>query len=444
MKKAGLWRSLALISFALAGLAAVSFLWLRHNAGEAISPKMVLPGHADNVALQFFPDGKTLLSVDGNNSARLWDVDSGQLLQTKRFHSINGAFVSSDGKTIAVNGYTELRLWNVSTDEVKALKLAGAVFEVEDSAENRVQFSPDGRTIAAVARMGSRTSSEHLIYVWDVETGALLHTLDALDKSLGDSVSYSPYGNRLVTVGGNAAKVWDVKTGALLHTLHGVGTKYAIAVSPDGSQTAGTLASVCAGPSVKVWDLETGALLHTIHGAAYFKYSPYGIAIFSVRGGINTAEIWDVKTGALLQTFKIKDSSYREIIYSPDGKSVLSLDAIGGPGRVWDVKTGALLQTFRTNCGFWGMYSADRKKLIGIKTHADKLYLEEAMYGIGIPPLAWVEVWDAAEWEILQTSKLSPERIDRIAYSQDRKTLACSLDNGEIQIWDFEEAAPAP
>ena len=448
MKKAGRWRSFALISLALASLAAASFLWLRYNnAGEPISPKTVLPGHGAGVviSLEFFPDGKTLLSAYEDGSVRLWDVDSGQLLQTKKSLGIpgivDGALVSNDGRTVAVNGHTELRLWKVSTGEINILKL-----KFVEMAAYSIQFSPDSRTIASVVeknpRMPSRT--EHAICIWDVETGALLHTLDMVDNNPDKRLWYSLDSKKIVSADGNAAKVWDVKTGALLHTLHGIKSAYAIALSPDRSQTAGTLAAVCAGPSIKVWDLETGALLHTLHGAPrFFKYSPDGKRIASVSG--NAIKVWDIKTGAPLHTFEVNYNSRPYIDdYSPDGKSILLTNSFGGPGRVWDVKTGARLQTFR-GLSFWGFYSLDGKKLIGVKSQMDKLYKQEILEGVGdVSPLAWVEVWDAAAWKLLQSSKRSPARIDNVAYSQDRTTLACSLDNGEIQIWNMEEAAPEP
>ncbi|MDE0022389.1 MAG: hypothetical protein OXT69_13555 [Candidatus Poribacteria bacterium] len=336
MKKVGRWRSLALIGLALASLAASSFLWLRYNnAGEPISPETVLPGHAAGVviSLEFFQDSKTLLSAYEDGSVRLWDVDSGQLLQTKKFLGfpgiVDGALVSNDGRTVAVNGHTELRLWKVSTGEINILKL-----KLVEMAVDSIQFSPDSRTIASVVEKYRRRGSiEYSICIWDVETGALLHTLDTPDKSRGDRVWYSPDSKRIVDAHGNTAKVWDVKTGAPLHTFHGIEKTHTIALSPDRSQTAGTLAAVCAGPSIKVWDLETGALLHTLHGASStFKYSPDGKRIASVSG--NAAKVWDMKTGAQLHTSEVTDMGLPYIVdYSPDGKSISSSTRPAGPAR---------------------------------------------------------------------------------------------------------------
>lgn len=452
MKKVGRWRALVLIGLALAGLAAVSFLWLRDNAGEPISPKMILPGYGAGrvTSLEFFPDGKTLLSAYEDHSVRLWDAASGQLLQTKRFPRVSvrigaeGALVSNDGRAIAVNGHTELHLWKVSTGEINALKL-----KLVDMAVDSIQFSPDSRTIASVVEKNPRRDPKYTtgysICIWDVETGALLHTLDALGINHRDRFLYSPDGTKIVSAGGNAAKVWDVKTGAPLYTFHGITSADDIALSPDRSLTAGVLAAVCDDPSIKVWDLETGALLRTLHGeSSTFKYSPDGKRIASVSG--NVAKVWDMKTGALLHTSEVANMGWPYIVdYSPDGKSILIINPLGGPGEVWNMETGArLLRTFRA-LHFGGFFSLDGKKLIGIKSQMDKIYQQELLEGVGgVSALAWVEVWDAAEWKLLQSSKRSPERIDNLAYSQDRTRLACSLDNGEILIWNLEEEPPAP
>ena len=452
MKKAGRWRSLALISLALAGLAA-GFLWHRYNnAGEPIAPKTVLPGYGAGrvISLEFFPDGKTLLSAYEDNSVYLWDGDSGYLLQTKSFPRIvrGGASVSNDGRTVAVNGNKELRLWSVSTGEIKVSKLA-------DMGVGSIYFSPDSRTIASVVSAvlrvpGAAPRHEYSIYIWDVETGALLHTLDTPNKRWAGPVLYSPDSKKIVSPDGSAAKVWDVKTGALLHTLHGIAREDTIAFSPDRSHTAGVLAAVCESPStkvwdpdtIKVWDLETGALLHTLHthGSPWsFKYSPDGKKIASVNYKVfnirdTSANIWDMKTGALLHTSEVASLSSPYLVdYFPDGKSIL-INTSGGSGEVWDVETGARLQRFRGR-PLSRSYSRAGKKLISLRF--------QRRGGLSRP--ARVEVWDAESWKLLKKSEDSPEGVDGVAYSQDRKTLAFSLKNGEIQIWDLEEeAAPAP
>ncbi len=450
MKKVGRWRLLALIGLALVGLASSSFLWFRYNnAGEPIAPKTVLPGYGAGrvISIEFFPDGKTLLSAYEDNSVYLWDVDSGYLLQTKSFPRIvrGGASVSNDGRTIAVNGFAELRLWNVSTGEIHISK-------VVERALDSIQFSPDSKTIASAVRTepGSSSRIEYSIYIWDVETGALLHTLDAPKQRWEGPVLYSPDSKKIVSPDGSAAKVWDVKTGALLHTLHGIAREDTIAFSPDRSHTAGVLAAVCDGPStkawdpntIKVWDLETGALLHTLHthGSPWsFKYSQDGKRIASVNYKVfnirdTSANIWDMKTGALLHTSEVASLSSPYLVdYFPDGKSVL-INTSGGSGEVWDVETGARLQRFRGG-SLSRSYSRAGKKLISVKF--------QRKGGISRP--ARVEVWDAESWKLLKKSEDSPEGVDGVAYSQDRKTLAFSLKNGEIQIWDLEEeASPAP
>ncbi len=316
------------IGLAVALAAAVGALfWPRQgDEAEAVTPLIILPGHSPNLrSLAFFSDGKTLLSAGADNAIRFWDVETGKLLNTGSVPG-SSASISPDEQRIAVfHSPNEVYLWNISTGESTMFKTAHGFVEIK--------FSPNNRTVSTATPGGVSTS------IWDVETGALLHTVD------GFYFMYSPDGKRILTAGsaaGNnsAPKVWDVDTGALLHTLGGhSGWSYG-SYSPDGKR----IVTSSRESGIQVWDAETGALVHTLHGhrgkTSMPLYYPDGKTISSIDE--RNVKIWDANTGALIKTLNEKMAIGHRYLsgnpYSPTGKYLIQ--NIPNAVRIWDAASG--------------------------------------------------------------------------------------------------------
>ena len=371
------------IALAAAGAVVAAVIWIQRGAEELVPPRMILPGHPGGVkTIAFFPDGKTLLSAGDDNAVRLWDLDTGGLLDTKSFSSLSVvsiATVSHDGRTAAVCGDAELRLWDVATGAVRTLKLP----KTDTFYEPR--FFPDDRKIAAIVK--ERAHATYSLRVWDAETGALLHTLKGVQRNKMPP-EYSIFANL----------------------------------------TAGAVAALGAGHTIKVWDPNKGALLHTLSGhtalITHIAYSPDGKSVASSSSD-KTIRIWDMKTGALIQKIEGSgDYDFNWIEYSPDGKSIVS-SSIDNHLKIWDAKTGGLLQkvNYLGKRLHFVVYSPDRKK----------------MYVFGSPHSM---IYDAATWKRLQTFFIPPGQPYCRAWSQDGKTIALGgFDGGEIRIWDIEDDA---
>ena len=230
--------------------------------------------------------------------------------------SVISVAYSPDGQTLASGSDdTTIKLWNVKT---------GNLLQTLTGRSNSVAYSPDGQTLASGSGYG--------IELWNVKTGNLLQTLTAHSNTV-NSVAYSPDGQTLASGSSDdTIKLWNVKTGNLLQTFTGHSySVHSVAYSPDGQ----TLASGSSDRTIKLWNVKTGNLLQTLKG--HFNsvaYSPDGQTLASggytqamaIASSVNTIKLWNVKTGNLLQTLKgHSDWVYPvALAYSPDGQTLAS------------------------------------------------------------------------------------------------------------------------
>ena len=121
------------------------------------------------LTLEFFPDGKTLASGRGSRDKhiRLWDVETGNLIRTLTGHFdwILDIAVSPHGNIlIACDGHYEIRLWNLNTGEML----------------NRiVDYIPTHRDPSSSVQMEKHSlqvdRNSH-IYMWDTATAMNIST----------------------------------------------------------------------------------------------------------------------------------------------------------------------------------------------------------------------------------------------------------------------------
>ena len=150
--------------------------------------------------IAYSPDG-TRLAVAGGIGVWLYDTATYQELALFTGHTSNSVSFSPDGNTIASAGWDNtVRLWDVVSGNL-IHTLTGHTGRVES-----VSFSPDGNKIAA-------GGYDNTVRLWDVASGTSIHTLTGHTDGVG-SVAFSPDGNSIASGGwDNTVLLWDCGIG---------------------------------------------------------------------------------------------------------------------------------------------------------------------------------------------------------------------------------------
>ena len=289
-------------------------------------------GHKRAVTgLVFGPNARFLATASFDQSIKLWNPATGELLKT-----INGTVASSlvitpDGKTLAAGSYDHtIRLWDTTTG--KAL----AVLRGHSGPVHSVAFSPDGTRLAS----GDADGDVRLWYPVRRNNDSVLlrgHTGPVA------SVAFDPKGRFLASGGADrTARLWllaDPATPAVLkgHMLE-VRT---VAFAPDGEW----LATGSADHTIKLWNPATFQEVATLQGhtdpVVAVTFATDGQTLASGGGGdlapaLETSraiqlrarpgevKLWDVPTRQQRASLRGHSSPVCAVAFAPDGKTLAS------------------------------------------------------------------------------------------------------------------------
>lgn len=232
-------------------------LWnvAEQSAAANLAPARTLTGHRGYVtAVAFSADGRRLVSVSDDETIRVWEAESGVLVQTLTGHSlpIYGLAMSPNGSQFATAAGDETRptkRGEVAVWDVESGKIVHR-FEDHKKAATSVAFAADGRHLLS-------TSVDETVNVYDVESNETLGFFGGHSRPT-NCVVLSPDGNRVISGSGGRAKgkheikIWDRVSGEVFATIDEHGGKVsALALSPDGN----TLVSASHDHSVVFWDV---------------------------------------------------------------------------------------------------------------------------------------------------------------------------------------------
>ncbi len=356
------------------------------------------------------PDGKRVLTMSQDGSARLFDAATGTVLHTftapgrGEAESGEGATFGASGHEILTWGYGAARVWNAATGTL-ITTIAAPTLSFQFA---MAVLSPDGSTVATASGPGASGSD----VLWSAVTGARLHTLaQSTQPDAGEDIAFSP-NSQLVAVGGNGgtAAVWQVSTGRFVRRLDV--TRGSVAAS---SPLLG-ISSVAFSPDSAL--LATGAGLPPT---------------FVTEGEQSESAIFDIASGGRVGA----SLAGNEPSWSPGGRYVVTTSP-DGTANVWQVNRGSDVAQMKTS------YGITEQALFGPDVYNPQTKVRDIAHVVTGSATGKATVWDALNGTEISQLAGDSGTVTPAGFSPDGSRVLTYSSDGEARIWGDGVIAPAP
>jgi WD40 repeat protein len=391
--------------------------------------RVVLRGHTAVVnKAATSPDGRFVVTVSDDKTARIWEASSGRSVATLEHHgAVDSIAFSPDGRYV-VTGREYAPYDEIKDDEtgiqVTELGTGRRVMQTQGSKFiAQVAFSRDSKLVV------TRGLEDKEPRVWETDSGRNVAVLRGHEGLVLD-FQFSPDGRRILTGSlDHTARLWDARTGNCLVVFSTPeGHKAAVnnvAFGRDGQYVVTT----SFGERVAwLWETTTGRQLAPLDttdtgGLEPATFNPNGksVLITSSSGKVPWLWTWHDNPRQYVG-FALKGHQQRVFSarFSPNGKLIVTA-SLDGTARVWNVdtqETTALL--LHPHAVRDAIFSPDSKFIV--TTCADKA----------------TRVFDALSGELLREFRGHDDQIESVAFSRDGKFIVTASDDGTARLWTLD------
>ena len=245
---------------------------------------------ADRVVVT--PDGRRILTCGWPERVRVFDRATGKFIRIDKLGADVLAIAPDGQHVLSANGERVLKVWNLDSGQV-VQELRGHTEVIFSAA-----FSPDGRRVYSTSggKEAYVNGSDSEIRVWDLATGSQIGKLEG-HAGIVRSVAVSPTGSRVLSGGWSDKTVilWDATSGRPLRRLTGhTGAISCVAFLPDGRRGV----SCSEDSTVRLWDLGTGQELDRFrggHAMGWLAVSPDGRRLMTASFWGRELRLWDIE-----------------------------------------------------------------------------------------------------------------------------------------------------
>ncbi|MFN8372307.1 MAG: protein kinase [Anaerolineae bacterium] len=438
------------VAFVLMGLAASQSIAAQNNAGTATVAQGEAMIQSDNAAT-----AASVAQLNAEEAQSLALASSAQLALSGGNTELALALSTSAGRFDLP--LVQRALYEAAYAPGIRQRLSGG----HSGAVLGVAYSPDGR-------MALSASADHNLVLWNLETGAIMRTLEGHSDWVR-SVAFSPNGEQALSASADGTLIlWDVATGMMIRQMSGhSGAVNQAVFSPDGL----TAVSASDDGSLILWDLGSGTATRSfrmseISPMKTVAISPDGLSALSgdEQGRVT---LWDLSTGLPMTSYVGHENSVYSVAISPDGRYGLS----GSSDRsviLWALNTGQILRRFVGHSdwvwsvafspnGRYAISASEDNKLILWNVNTGELVRRfdghtDKVYAVTFSPDGHrvlsggndrtVIQWDIESGAAVHTFEAHRDWVNSIAYSPDgHRAISASSDNTLI-LWDMDTLQP--
>jgi WD40 repeat protein/uncharacterized caspase-like protein len=433
----------------------------------------------------FSPDNRFVAAAGGDNSVRVWEINSGRELQTlagtqgTMMASLGVYFMAFTPDNRLVTLSDALRVWDINAgSELLKIDLPTSSLASFTGSDSGLSLTPDGKQLAMITN-----DPEDEIRFVDLSTGKDTRRVKLPDDQIaGLQISFSADGHLLVAgIVDKHLKFWDLTSKNSKELATTSNEFVPIKFSRDGR-----LLSFSDNYNVRIWEVaglrELPSLKLPNSGAfaamnsTFMSFSEDGKRI--ATGGFDTDTIiWETETGKRLSKLNGRTNMAYNVAFSADGTEL----ATGGRTR-WDLRTGRGLRVSPISRDkTYPMQSPDGRLLAVIKPNSPLLTVIESATGrqlFALTPSAnpgiaeraifsadgsllavkygpntdtaisggsmargsSVKIWDLKTGNELRSIVLD-EPIAEFTFSKDGKFIAMIGGMGAISLWDIQSGS---
>ena len=365
----------------------------------------VLEGDVQNIySLAVNPDGTRLATGSEDTIARIWDAQSGRLLERLEGHVgvIESVAYSPDGRQIATgSGDRTVRIWDAQSGE------ALLVLEGHDDEVRSVAYNSDGGRLVS-------SSIDRTARVWDAQDGKQLVLLEGHIDFL-ESAIFSRDDKKIVTATENqTVRVWEAGSGKLLKNLGEYLQPIASAVDALEGKTPSTPSRDGEEDPQEVVLEEFDAVIESVATSAR------GSRVVTVFED-GSARIWTARDEQARPVLEGHSGMVYSVATSPDGKRIVT-GSNDRTARFWDALTGRQLDLMDLSNRIWSVAYGPKGNRVAIGFQDSK-----------------AQVWDVASRKQLAEMK-SPGygTIYSVAFSPDGSRIVTGSADTMARIWDAQ------